>query len=77
MVAISAENSSLTEDYSNCRRKIRECMDCEKNSFLNPVICYCGERLSSKIGIITYILQSYENLNCIYLSNIVKEVHIY
>ncbi|XP_060554325.1 uncharacterized protein LOC132715351 [Ruditapes philippinarum] len=45
-----AEKSSLTEDNANCRKKIRVCMACEKNSFLNPVICYCGERLSSKIG---------------------------
>ncbi|XP_060584579.1 uncharacterized protein LOC132740653, partial [Ruditapes philippinarum] len=45
-----AVNSSLTEDYDNCRKKIRVCMACEKNNFLNPVICYCSARLSSKIG---------------------------
>ncbi|XP_060595065.1 uncharacterized protein LOC132749353 isoform X2 [Ruditapes philippinarum] len=45
-----AKNSSLTDDYDNCRTKIRVCMACEKNSFLNPVICYCGAKLTSMIG---------------------------
>ncbi|XP_060604637.1 uncharacterized protein LOC132757385 [Ruditapes philippinarum] len=46
-----AKQSSLTDDhYANCTQKIKVCIACEKNSILNPVICYCGARLISMIG---------------------------
>ncbi|XP_060595068.1 uncharacterized protein LOC132749356 isoform X2 [Ruditapes philippinarum] len=45
-----AKYSSLTKDNDNCSKKIRVCMACEKNCFLNPVTCYCGAKLTSMIG---------------------------
>ncbi|XP_060554454.1 uncharacterized protein LOC132715468 [Ruditapes philippinarum] len=47
----AARESSMTQSHlPNCTMKIQACIACEKNSFLNPIACYCGKELTPVIG---------------------------
>ena len=43
----------MTQEHEDsCTQKIVTCIACEKNSFLNPITCFCGTKLTPVIGII-------------------------
>ncbi|XP_053375946.1 uncharacterized protein LOC123534516 [Mercenaria mercenaria] len=51
MINPKARETSMTQKHAdNCSQKIEVCIACEKNSFLNPVTCYCGTELQPEIG---------------------------
>ncbi|XP_053375941.1 uncharacterized protein LOC123534174 isoform X2 [Mercenaria mercenaria] len=51
MINPKATETSMRQDHErNCRQKIEACIACEKNSFLNPVRCYCDKDLKPTIG---------------------------
>jgi hypothetical protein len=49
----------MTQSHtSNCTLTIKACIACEKNSFLNPITCYCGKELTPGIGNIVKLFLS-------------------
>ncbi|XP_060570224.1 uncharacterized protein LOC132728581 isoform X2 [Ruditapes philippinarum] len=51
MINKKAKQTSMNQKHDdNCTQKIEVCMACEKNSFLNPITCYCGKKLTPTIG---------------------------
>ncbi|XP_060561300.1 uncharacterized protein LOC132721065 [Ruditapes philippinarum] len=51
MINPIAQETSMKQQHScNCTQHIKACIACEKNSFLNPITCYCGTELTPVIG---------------------------
>ncbi|XP_060555747.1 uncharacterized protein LOC132716476 [Ruditapes philippinarum] len=51
MINKKAKQTSMNQRHiENCKQKIEVCIACEKNSFLNPITCYCGLELTPSIG---------------------------
>ncbi|XP_060563823.1 uncharacterized protein LOC132723164 [Ruditapes philippinarum] len=51
MINKKANQTSMNQKHNeNCIQKIEVCIACEKNSFLNPITCYCGTKLTPNIG---------------------------
>lgn len=54
--SLSASKSSLKQQHAdNCTQEIKACISCEKNSFLNPIRCYCRNDLKPSIGILIFL----------------------
>ncbi|XP_060561631.1 uncharacterized protein LOC132721361 [Ruditapes philippinarum] len=51
MINTKTNQTSMNQKHSdNCSQKIEVCIACEKKSFLNPITCYCGTKLTPTIG---------------------------